>query len=134
MFIAYTVIVILGFVPLVITLSRIRAVKRMKEQGTHVMGTIREVSGSTGKSLNSAIIQYTIVETGESVGLRITVAGMPYQIGQQLPLYYNKQNPADIQLDSGKGFIFQLIFTGLIALFSIAACFLIQHSINTGEL
>ena len=134
MFIAYFVIVVLGFVPFIIILFRIRAVRLMKETGTRVMGTIREVSGSMGKTLNSVIIQYTILETGESVGLRITVGGMPYQVGQQLPLYYDKKNPANIQLDSGKVFNFLLIFTLLIALFSIAACFLIQHSIDTGEL
>ena len=64
----------------------------------------------------------------------LTVAGMPYYIGQELTLYYDKENPHNMLFDSGKGFIVMIVFTLLIAAFFIAACFMINSSILKGEL
>lgn len=106
----------------------------MKRNGVKTVGTIRELSGNSLKGLNSAIIEYPIEGSNEVVQKQISVAGMPYQVGDQLPLYYDRNSPGKMMFDSGKSFTILLIFTLLLAAFFIAACFMINNSIAAGEM
>lgn len=106
----------------------------MKKDGVKTTGTIRRLIGSSLKGLNSVIIEYPIEGSNQLVQKQITVAGLPYQVGDKLPLYYDPNDPNKMIFDSGKGFIMLLIFTLLLAGFMITACFMISKSIAAGEM
>lgn len=130
----YALLIVLGFIPFLVILYKMNKVKRMKRNGVKTVGTIRELSGSSLKGLNSAVIEYPIEGSYEVVQKQISIAGMPYQVGDQLPLYYDRNNPGKMLFDSGKSFMILLIFTLLLAAFFIAACFMIQKSVAAGEM
>jgi len=130
----YALLIVLGFIPFLVILYKMNKVKRMKRNGVKTVGTIRELSGNSLKGLNSAIIEYPIEGSNEVVQKQISVAGMPYQVGDQLPLYYDRNSPGKMMFDSGKSFTILLIFTLLLAAFFIAACFMINNSIAAGEM
>lgn len=132
MIIAYIIISILGFVPLTIVLFRIQNVRRMKKSGVRTDAIVTQVPLSTTRSLNSVTIEYTVMETRTIYRRSISVAGAPYSIGDKLPIYYDRNNPEKMVLDSGKVFIGMVIFTLLIAAFGILACFLINNTIEKG--
>lgn len=129
----YALIILIGFIPFFIILYRIRKVNKLKVNGVKVMATVTEIKSFRSRSVNSVIIEYDIAGTKEFCRKEIYVGGSPYHVGQQLPLYYNKENPYDTQLDSGKAFIVLIIFTLLLAAFSIFACYMINKGIETGE-
>ena len=130
----YTMLIVAGFVPFLVVLYKMNRLNRLKKNGIRVMGTVRAVNGSASRSLNSVIIEYPVDGTPETIVKEVPVAGMPYHAGQMLPLYYQPNDPRKMQFDSGKNFIFLLVFTGLIAGFMIAACFFISRSIAAGEM
>jgi hypothetical protein len=130
----YTLIIVTGFIPFLVVLYKMNRVKRMKRDGVKTMSTVRQLSGNALRGLNTVVIEYPVEGSNQFVQKQITVAGMPYQVGDKLPLYYDRKNPGKILLDSGKGFIVLLVFTLLLAAFFIAACFMIQGSIEAGEM
>ncbi len=130
----YAFIIVIGFIPFFIILYRMRKVIKLKETGVKVMATVTEIKGYRSRSMNSVIIEYDIPGTNTFCRKEINVGGSPYQIGQQLPLYYKKDNPLEMQLDSGKSFIILIIFTLILAAFAIFACYMINQGIETGTL
>lgn len=130
----YALLIVLGFAPFLIILYKMNKVKRMKRDGVKTTATIRQLIGNSLKGLNSVVIEYPTESSNLVIQKRITVAGMPYQVGDKLPLYYDRNDPNNVQFDSGKGFIVLLIFTLLLAAAMIAACFLINKSIAAGEI
>lgn len=134
MIIIYIIIITLGFCPLAIALYKMNKTKAMKTVGIRAMATVRQIKAYSSNGMNNVEIEYTIKETGQVVTKTIIVAGSPYQTGQQLPMYYSTENPYAMVLDPGKSYTLILVFTLLIALFMITACFLIQNSIDKGEL
>lgn len=130
----YAFLIVLGFIPFLIVLYKMNKVKRMKRDGVKTMSTVRQLSGNALKGLNTVVIEYPVEGSNQVVQKQITVAGTPYLVGDKLPLYYDRNNPNKMLLDSGKGFIFLLVFTLLLAAFFIAACFMIQRSIEAGEI
>ena len=134
MFFLYALLIALGFAPFLIILYKMSQVRRMKRDGVKTTGTIRQLTGRSLKGLNSVIIEYPIEGSKQVIQKRITVAGLPYQTGDKLPLYYDRSDPNKMLIDSGKGFIVLIVFTLLLAAFSIAACFLIDKSIAAGEM
>lgn len=134
MFPIYAVLIVIGFLPFAVILYKMNRVKRMKKYGENATATVLDVPFGTLRGLNRVLIEYTVKETGTVIKKEITVAGLPYQAGDKLPMYYDRQDPQKMLLDAGSGFTFMLVFTLLIAVFVIAACFMIQKSIETGEL
>lgn len=130
----YAFLIVLGFIPFLIVLYKMNKVKRMKRDGVKTMSTVRQLSGNALKGLNTVVIEYPVEGSNQVVQKQITVAGIPYRVGDKLPLYYDRNNPGKMLLDSGKGFIVLLVFTLLLAAFFIAACFMIQRSIEAGEI
>ncbi len=130
----YALLIVLGFAPLLIILYKMNKVKRMKKDGLKTTATVRQLIGNSLKGLNSVIIEYPVENNHQVIQKRITVAGLPYQVGDKLPLYYDRNDPNKVQFDSGKGFIVLLIFTLLLAAGMIAACFMINKSIAAGEM
>ena len=99
------------------------------------MATVRQIFGFSYRSINIFLIEYTIAITGETISKKIPVAGLPYAIGESLPIIYNPQNPRKMLLDAGKkSFTGMMVFTLLIAAFIIFACFMIQKGVASGEL
>ncbi|HMS35028.1 MAG TPA: DUF3592 domain-containing protein [Ignavibacteria bacterium] len=129
----FAVIIIIGFLPLAIVLFRINGKRRMEKNGVKTTGTVSQTPSGTFRGINKVLIEYRINETGIIIKKEISVAGLPYKEGDKLPLYYDKNDPGKIQLDSGRGFIFMLVFTFLIAVFAVAACWMIYTGIQTGE-
>ncbi len=130
----YTLLITLGFAPFLIILYKMGRVRRMKRDGVKTTGTIRRLIGNSLKGLNSVVIEYPIEGSNQVVQKQITVAGLPYQVNDKLPLYYDRNDPNKMLIDSGKGFIVLIVFTLVLAAFSIAACFLINKSIAAGEI
>ncbi|HMI79406.1 MAG TPA: DUF3592 domain-containing protein [Ferruginibacter sp.] len=131
---AYILLVLFGFLPFLIVLYKMKKVQRMKKNGIKTTGIVRGISGSPTAKLSRIVIDYLSEDTNQYIRKELTVAGMPYAVGQELPLYYDKKDPYKMVFDSGKGFIPMIIFTLLIAAFAIAACFLINKSILNGEM
>jgi hypothetical protein len=75
------------------------------------------------------LIEYKL-ESGEMISNQITVGGMPYDIGDNLPVYYDRNDPYNMILDPGKSYIVIVIFTLLIALSMMGACFMINKSMT----
>jgi len=130
----YALLTAIGFIPFAIILYKINKVKRMKKFGVKAAGTVREVPFGSYRNMNKVLIEYTVKGNAKVITKEIIVAGMPYQVGDNLPLYYDSQNPHKMVLDSGKGFTIMLLFTLLLAIFIIAACFMINYSIETGQM
>ena len=91
--IIYTILISLGFLPFLIILYKMNKVKRMKSNGVKVTGIVRQLSGSTNRSLNSMVIEYPVTGTNYTITKQLTIAGMPYQVGDELPLYYDSKDP-----------------------------------------
>lgn len=130
----YAFVIVLGFIPFLIVLYKMGNVKRMKRDGVKVSGRVCQLSGNSLKGLNTVLIEYPVEGSSQVMQKQITVAGTPYQVGDTLPLYYDRKNPGKMLLDSGKGFIVLLVFTLLLAAFFIAACFMIRNSIAAGKM
>lgn len=130
----YLLIAAFGFIPFMIVLYKMNKLKRMKSNGIKTTALIKEVFGVSHHHLNSVVIEYLVEDTRQVITKKILVAGLPYQVGDHIPIYYNKQRPTKMLVDAGKNFTFSIVFTLLLAIILIAACFLIQNSINKGEL
>jgi len=134
MYLIYAALTVLGFLPFAIILYKINRFNRMKKNGVSTTGIVLDVPFGSLRRLNRVTINYTVKETGILITKEIVVAGLPYRIGDKLPMYYDRLDPHKMLIDAGKGFTFMLVFTFLIAVFIIAACFMIQTGIESGEL
>lgn len=132
MLILYMLLIVLGFVPFIITLFKWKQVKRMRRHGVKTTATVKEIYGRSAKGMNKVLIEFTL-ETRQLASQVITVGGMPYSEGDQLPLIYERDDPAKNILDPGSSYIIIIVFTLLLALFVLFACYKIQHGIETGE-
>ena len=130
----YISLALLGFLPTVIILYKKYKTDKLRNNGSQAMGTIREVFGFSTRAINIVRIEYPVKETGEFISKKIRVAGLPYSVGDQVPLFYDPKKPHYMRLDYKKAFIPMLVFTLLIAGFVIFACFKIQKAIATGEM
>ncbi len=126
-------IMIIGLLPFMIVLFRIKSISRMKKYGVKTTCVVCETPHGTIRGINRVLIEYKINETGIIIKKEISVAGLPYKEGDKLPIYYDRNDPGKIHLDSGKGFIFMLVFTLLIAVFTAAACWMIYTGIQAGN-
>jgi hypothetical protein len=134
MTIIYAILIAIGFAPLIIALFKMRRIKRMQKDAVKTTATVKQFYTRSIKGMNRVLIEFTIVETGRVIEQEIIVGGMPYAIGDELPLLYEKDNPAKNILDPDKSYIAILIFTLLLAAFMIFACYMIQGSIERGEM
>ena len=106
----------------------------MKKNGIKTTCIIRDVSFGTLRGMNRVMVEYRLNESTIIIAKEITVAGMPYKAGDSLPMYYDRNDPEKMLLDSGSGFSVQLLLTILLAAFVITACYLIYTGILSGEL
>jgi hypothetical protein len=132
MIVVYVLIIMLGFVPFLVIVYRMNAVKSLSKTGVKVMATVKEISrkSASSTSLTTVTITYPLKSTGQTVRKQIFVAGSPYDIGDRLPMYYDSKDPFKIQLDSARIFIFLIFFTLLIAAVSIWACYMIHRDLG----
>ena len=134
MILIYALLIALGFLPFAIVVYKMKRLQRRRKTGVKTNAIVKEIYGFSYRSINIFLIEYTIAGTGETISKKIPVAGLPYAIGESLPIIYNPQKPRKILLDAGKSFTPLLVFTLLIAAFVIAACFMINRSIANGEM
>ena len=131
----YALLIAAGFIPFAIVVYKMKRLQRRRKTGVKTNAIVKEIYGFSYRSINIFLIEYTIAATGEAVSKKIPVAGLPYAVGESLPIIYNPQNPRKILLDAGKkSFTGMLVFTLLIAAFIIFACFMIQKGIANGEM
>ena len=130
----YAILIPIGFIPFLIVLYKMKRLKRRKQTWIKTTATVRQIFGFSYRSINIFQIEYTITGTKETFTKKIPVGGLPYTIGDNLPIIYNPQNPRKILLDAGKSFTPLLIFTLIIAAAIVAVCFMMQKSIEKGEL
>src|SRR6185295_19960418 len=98
----YILLITLGFLPLAIVLYKINRQKKMKRNGIKSTDTVLQLSGNSLRGLNRLLIQYPVTATGEIIRKEIIVAGVPYKTGDNLPMYYDRNNPHRMILDGGK--------------------------------
>lgn len=130
----YAGLITIGFLPFVIVLYKISRVNRMKKTGVKTTCIIRNVPSGTLRGLNRVMIEYRLSESGIIITKEITVAGIPYKTGDILPIYYDRNDPEKMLLNSESGFSVLLLFTILLGAFVITACYLIYSGIRSGEL
>ena len=130
----YLFISLLGFVPFAIVLYKMSKAKALKRGGVKAVGVVRSMSASPGSSISTVTVEYYLKDLKYTVSKQVKVGGMPYKIGQELPLYYEKKNPHNMVLDSGKAAMVGVILALLLAMLCIGICFLINNSIANGEL
>lgn len=128
----YVLLVIIGFLPFIVTLFKIRRAEYMRRTGIKTTATVKQIYGSSIKGMNRVLIEFRL-ETGQLMSQEIIVAGLPYNEGDKLPLIYEKNNPAKNILEPGKNYIFIIVFTLLIAAFVIFAALKIKEGIETGN-
>ncbi len=132
MAIIYTIMIIIGFVPFIITLFKMKRFKRMRQQGIKTTATVKEIYGRSAKGMNRIGIEFKL-ETGQLVSQEIIVGGMPYDIGDELPLIYERADPAKNIPDPGNSYIIIVVFAFLLAIFVLFACYKIQQGLETGQ-
>jgi len=130
----YACLVLLGFLPMAIVLYKKYKTDKLQKHGTRTLGIVREIYGYNPRMINRVLIEFPVQETGKIISKKINVAGIPYNVGDQIPLFYDPKRPHNIRLDYKKGFIPMLVFTLLIAGFVIWACIKIQKAVAAGEM
>lgn len=134
MILIYALLIALGFLPFAIVVYKMKRLQRRRKTWVKTTAIVKEIYGFSYRSINIYLIEYTIAGTGETISKKIPVAGLPYAIGESLPIIYNPQKPRKILLDAGKSFTPMLVFTLVLAIFIIAACFMINKSLVSGEM
>lgn len=130
----YILLIAVGFLPLLVVIYKMKKMKQMRKNGINVTATVTSVPGGLYNKMNTVIINYWVKETRQLIEKKITVAGNPYSVGQQLPLLYKKEKPEEVILDSSKAYIFILLFAILIAAGMMLAAFMIQRAVVHGEM
>lgn len=130
----YAAIIAFGFIPFIITMFKMKKMKRLRATGIKTKAIVREVYGRSPNGMNRVLIEYDVRGSHEPYKKNIIVAGTPYSPGDELPLVHAENKPGNPMVDSGKGYIFLIIFTLIIAIGMIAACYMIDRSIAAGEL
>ena len=115
-------IAIIGFFPFAISVYKMKRTSKMKSNGLPTTAVVRELYGDSVRGINRVLIEYRTAE-GMFISKQIFVGGMPYSVGQSLPVYYDANDPYNMVLDPGKTYIGILIFTLLVAAFMIFAAF-----------
>ena len=106
----------------------------MKKDGIKSTATVLQLSGNSLRGLNRVLIQYPVAGTGEIIRKEIIVAGVPYSPGDNLPMYYDRNDPHKMILDGGKSFIVMIVFTSIIALFLLFAVYMIRKAVAEGSM
>lgn len=88
---------------------------RIKRSGVRTTGTITAISGQLNREDNPVNIQYYVIGTSQIINKRFLAAGLPYKVGDRLPLYYDRGNPNKMLMGSGEIYNLLLIFTVIIA-------------------
>ena len=130
----YAFLIALGFLPLAIVLYKMNRQKKMKRNGIRSTATVLQLGGNSLRGLNRVLIQYPVTGTGEIIRREIIVAGTPYQPGDSLPMYYDRNNPHKMILDGGKNFIVMIVFTSIIAVFLLFATYMIRKAVAEGSM
>lgn len=125
---------LVGFLPMGIILFRKNRNDKFRKYGVTTTGTITELFGRSIRGINIVEIKYLVQETGETLSKNLRVAGVPYEVGTELPVIYDPKNPKRMQLDMRKGFIPMLIFTIIIGVVIIWACFKLNEMVARGEM
>lgn len=134
MILIYAFLIAIGFLPFAIVVYKMKRLEGRRKTWAKTNAIVKEIYGFSYRSVNIYVIEYTIAATGETLTKKIPVAGLPYAVGESLPIIYNPQNPRKILLDAGKSFTPMLVFTLFIAILIIAACFMINKSMLSGEI
>ena len=133
MIITYAIMIIIGFVPFIITLFKMKRINKMRMAGIKTTAVVKELYGMQLRGINKVLIEFNL-ETGQLVSQVITVGGVPYKLGDKLPLIYERNNPAKNIVDPGKYYKIISVIAFLLGIGMIGACYLIQGSIESGEL
>ena len=128
----YAIMIVIGFAPFMVALYKLIRLKHMRKNGVKATAVVKEIYGYSLRGMNRVLIEFPL-ENGRLVSQQIVVGGVPYKEGDQLPLIYNKNDPAKNIINSGSGYSILLVFTLLLAMFSIFACYKIKKGIETGN-
>jgi hypothetical protein len=123
---------LIGFLPMGVILFRKYSNDKLKKKGVSTTAVVRDVYGVSIRGLNAVRVEYKVKETGEIVSKNLRVAGLPYSVGDELPVIYDPVKPRRMQPDMKKGYIPILIFTVIIAAFILFACFKLKQMIDNG--
>jgi hypothetical protein len=108
-------VALFGFLPFFVILYRKRKFERMRDTGIATTGIIRSINGFSYRGLNHMQIEYRVKETGQVIKKDLVIAGLPYTVGQELPMFYDPVRPTRMRLDMKKSFLPMIVFTLLIA-------------------
>lgn len=125
---------LIGFLPMVVILIRKKSNDRLKRHGVATTAVVRNIYGVSLRGINIVRVEYKVRETGETFSKNLRVAGMPYSVGDELPVIYDPQKPRKMQPDMKKAYLPMLIFTIIIAAFVIFACFKLKEMVKSGAL
>ena len=108
-------IVLVGLFPLAVVILKARGHRRLMRTGVKTHGTVRQVLGSSDDNLNVINIEYQ-TDRGPIL-TRVRVAGLPYKVGQQLPLIHAADDPQRMMLGWRSVHPLLIGLTGAIAIF-----------------
>lgn len=109
------VLVLVGLLPTGVVLLKTRGTRRLVAAGIKTKGVVAQVDGIGHSQLNSIVVTFT-TRTGQRVSCRLSVAGAPYRVGQELPLIYDPADPRRMMLGWKSSYPILLVLTGAIAL------------------
>lgn len=115
LFVMRIVLVLVGLLPMGVVWLKMRGNRRLLREGIRTHGVVRYVHGSSHSALNAIDLEYT-TQSGMRFHKRLSVAGLPYAVGAQLPLIYDPTDPSRMMLGWKHNYTWIFLLTGLIAI------------------
>lgn len=125
MIITYAIMIVIGFVPFIITFFKMKRINKMRMTGIKTIAVVKELYGMQLRGINKVLIEFNL-ETDQLVSHVLTVRGVPYKLGDKLPLIYERNNPGKNIVDPGKYYTIISVIAFLLGMGMIGACFLVQ--------
>lgn len=132
MIIIYIVMILLGALPLWITIRFVLLEERIRKQGVSTTGTvtnIRSIRRYKGPTTDRVHVRYNSIIPGQYHEANFVTTYKKYRISQTIPVKYLSEKPDKIVVAEKRGYWVMLIFTILIALFVIFAVFRIEEMV-----
>lgn len=131
MILLYILLPLIGAIPLIMVIIKIRNAQRVIKYGIKVEAVVVKIipwGTSIRNRLDSLLLQYVVEERKEIFQQYATAVPGEKRLGDKMQILYLPENPHKITVMGGKGYIPILIFSILLFLFVIFA------TVKIGEL
>ncbi len=132
----YILLIVAGALPLIVFLIKRKNYQAILRNGTAASAVVtdkRLIRFNRGITIERVSFAYLPKEAIQYFTGQLTTAVGKYKKGEQLVVFYLSENPKKCAVPGSKGEIVFLIFTILILLLVIFACFKIHETLEVGN-